>query len=390
MDKRELEKSAMRYNHRSSPASRRPENTRLLIILLSILVVLLVIFQARQWFGGIYDETARPRLVTPRGDLAQDEKSTIELFKEVSPAVVYITSIAVQRDFLSFRALEIPRGPGSGFVWDENGDVVTNFHVIQNAQAAEVTLADGSPWKARLVGAEPDKDLAVLKIDASKKSLRPINVGSSSGLEVGQKVFAIGNPFGFDQTLTTGVISGLGREIESVTGRPIQGVIQTDAAINPGNSGGPLLDSSGRLIGINTAIVSPSGAYAGIGFAVPVDVVNRMVPQLIRYGKVEKPVLGISFADDSAVRRIGAEGVLVLAVSRGGPADIAGLRPTRRDARGRIVLGDLIVAIDSQKIGESKDLYRILDSRNIGDTVRVRVRRPDGEIDVDVKLQAKP
>jgi S1-C subfamily serine protease len=379
----------MQRNPDLSPATRRLKNTRLLIMLLSVLVVLLVIFQTRQWFTGLHDETARPGLVTPRGDLGQDETSTIELFKQASPSVVYITSIVLQRDFLSFRALEIPRGTGSGFVWDENGYIVTNFHVIRDAQAAEVTLADGSPWKAVLVGVEPDKDLAVLKIDAPRKRLRPISLGSSFGLEVGQKVFAIGNPFGFDQTLTTGVISGLGREIESVTGRPIQGVIQTDAAINPGNSGGPLLDSSGRLIGINTAIVSPSGAYAGIGFAVPVDVVNRIVPQLIRYGKVDKPILGISIADDSVVRRFEAEGVLILSVARGGPADMAGLRPTRRDVRGRTVLGDLIVAMDNQKVSESKDLFRILDSQNVGDTVRLRVRRPDGEVDVDVTLQAK-
>ena len=275
-------------------------------------------------------------------------------------------------------------------MWDENGYIVTNFHVVQNAQAAEVTLADGSTWRARPVGVEPDNDLAVLKIDAPRKHLLPISVGSSSGLEVGQKVFAIGNPFGLDQTLTTGVISGLGREIESVMRRPIQGVIQTDAAINPGNSGGPLLDSAGRLIGINTAIFSPSGAYAGIGFAVPVDVANRIVPQLIRYGKVEKPVLGITIADDNVVRRFGFEGVLILSVIPGSPADEAGLLPTRRDVRGEIELGDIIVAIDNKKTSESKDLFRILDSRKIGDTVRLTVRRRDGEVEVDVKLQAKP
>jgi S1-C subfamily serine protease len=361
----------------------------LLIMLLSVLVLLLAIFQARQWFYGLYDETAEPRSVTPRGDLAEDEKSTIELFKQVSPSVVYITSITLQRDALSFRALEIPRGTGSGFLWDENGYVVTNFHVIQDAQGAEVTLADSSTWKAKLVGVEPDKDLAVLKIEAPKELLRPIIVGTSFGLEVGQKVFAIGNPFGFDQTLTTGVISGLGREIESVTRRPIQGVIQTDAAINPGNSGGPLLDSAGRLIGINTAIVSPSGAYAGIGFAVPVDVVNRMVPQLIRHGKVEKPVLGVTIAGDHVVRRFGAEGVLIASVMPGGAADKAGLRPTRRDVRGRIVRGDIVVAMDNQKVSESKDLFRILDSRKIGDTVRLRIRRSDGEVDVDIRLEAR-
>ncbi|MHC4133052.1 MAG: S1C family serine protease [Planctomycetota bacterium] len=322
--------------------------------------------------------------------MAEDEKGTIELFKLVSPSVVYITSIAVQRDFFSFRALEIPQGTGSGFVWDENGYIVTNFHVIKDAQSAEVTLADSSTWKAKLVGFEPDKDLAVLKIDAPKRLLRAITVGTSSDLEVGQKVFAIGNPFGFDQTLTTGVISGLGREIESVTRRPIQGVIQTDAAINPGNSGGPLLDSSGRLIGINTAIVSPSGAYAGIGFAVPVDVVNRMVPQIIRYGKVQKPVLGVTIAEDHVVKRLGAEGVLIFTVKPGGAADKAGVRPTRRDSRGRIVLGDLIVAVDNTKVSESKDLFRILDTHNIGDTVRLRIRRPGDEIELDVRLQAQP
>jgi S1-C subfamily serine protease len=388
--KLEQEQTAMERNSDHSRITRRPEHTRWLIMLLSILVILLVLFQARPWFSGLYDKTAGPHLVMPRGDLAQDEKSTIELFKLVSPSVVYITSIAFQRDIFSFRPLEIPRGTGSGFIWDESGYIVTNFHVIQDSQAADVTLADSSTWKAKLVGVEPDKDLAVLKIDAPETLLRPIPVGTSSNLQVGQKVFAIGNPFGFDQTLTTGVISGLGREIESVTRRPIQGVIQTDAAINPGNSGGPLLDSAGRLIGINTAIVSPSGAYAGIGFAVPVDVVNRMVPQIIRYGKVEKPVLGVTIAEDPMVKRLGAEGVLIVTVAPGGGAEEAGLRPTRRDERGRIVLGDLIVAIDSKTVSESKDLFRILDSYKIGDTVRLRVRRPDGEVDVDVKLQARP
>ncbi len=359
-------------------------------MLLSVLIVLLILFQVRQWVSGLNDGTAKPRLVMPRGNLAQDEKSTIELFKFVSPSVVYITSIAVQTDFFSFRALEIPQGTGSGFIWDDNGYIVTNFHVIKDAQTAEVTLANSSTWKAKLVGLEPDKDLAVLKIDAPKNLLRPISVGTSSDLEVGQKVFAIGNPFGFDHTLTTGVISGLGREIESITRRPIQGVIQTDAAINPGNSGGPLLDSAGRLIGINTAIFSPSGAYAGIGFAVPVDVVNRIVPQIIRYGKVQKPVLGVTIAEDYLVKRIGAEGVLIFTVTPGGAADKAGVRPTRRDRRGRLMLGDLIVAVDNKTVRESRDLFRILDTHNIGDTVRLRVRRPDGEVDLDVRLQAQP
>jgi len=239
--------------------------------LLLILVLLLLFKEARTWFPDLYYKGAEPRAVTARGDLAEDEKGTISLFKAVSPSVVYITTMAVRQEFFSLRALEVPQGAGSGFVWNDNGYIVTNYHVIAEAQGARVTLADRSTWSAQLVGAEPDKDIAVLKIDAPKHLLPPIPLGTSSDLQVGQKVFAIGNPFGFDQTLTTGVISGLGREIESATHRLIQGVIQTDAAINPGNSGGPLLDSAGRVIGINTAIVSPSGAYAGIGFAVPVD-----------------------------------------------------------------------------------------------------------------------
>jgi S1-C subfamily serine protease len=253
--------------------------------LLLILVLLLLFKEARTWLPDLYYKGAQPRAVAARGDLAEDEKGTISLFKTISPSVAYITTTAVRRELFSLRPLEVPQGAGSGFVWDENGYIVTNFHVIADAQGARVTLADRSTWPAQLVGVEPDKDVAVLKIDAPKHLLPPIPIGTSNDLQVGQKVFAIGNPFGFDQTLTTGVISGLGREIESMTRRPIQGVIQTDAAINPGNSGGPLLDSAGRLIGVNTAIYSPSGVYAGIGFAIPVDTVNEVVPQLIQQGR---------------------------------------------------------------------------------------------------------
>src|SRR5688572_20773324 len=236
--------------------------------------------------GSATAVVAEPRAITPRGDLSSDEQSTIELFKRTSPSVVHVTSVDVRRGRLSLNMFEIPQGTGSGFIWDSEGHVVTNFHVIQNGSRAEVTLNDNTVWRASIVGTAPDKDVAVLKIDAPRDKLTKIMVGVSNNLQVGQKVFAIGNPFGLDQTLTTGVISGLGREIQSVTKRPIQGVIQTDAAINPGNSGGPLLDSAGRLIGVNTAIYSPSGAYAGIGFAVPVDIVNRIVPQLVSHGKV--------------------------------------------------------------------------------------------------------
>src|SRR5262245_59851892 len=229
--------------------------------------------------GQLRNPNAAPRTITPRGALNAEERATIALFRQASPSVVYITTVARQRDFFSLNIAEIPQGSGSGFIWDQEGHIITNFHVIQGASGDKVTLADHSVWDAQLVGVAPDHDLAVLSIKAPKNQLRPLALGTSADLEVGQSVFAIGNPFGLDQTLTTGIISALGREINATTGRTIAGVIQTDAAINPGNSGGPLLDSAGRLIGVNTAIFSPSGSYSGIGFAVPVDTVNRIVPQ---------------------------------------------------------------------------------------------------------------
>jgi len=243
---------------------------------------------------------AAPRPVAARGDLAADEQATIALFKQASPSVVYITTLA-RRLVGYFDVTEVPQGTGSGFLWDGSGHVVTNFHVIQGASAARVTLHDGSEWTATLVGASPDHDLAVLRIAAPRQRLAPILVGRSGDLQVGQRVFAIGNPFGLDFTLTTGIVSALGRSIPSLTGRKIEDVIQTDAAINPGNSGGPLLDSAGRLVGVNTQIASPSGASAGIGFAVPVDTVNRVVPQLIAHGKLARPWLGIAAAGDQVL-----------------------------------------------------------------------------------------
>jgi S1-C subfamily serine protease len=361
-----------------------------LTVLLLVLVGLLLYRETRFWFGGTHQKGAAPRIVTARGDLAGDEKSMIDLFKAVSPSVVYITSLSVRQDPFRFRALEVPQGAGSGFIWDEKGYVVTNFHVIAEAQGANVTLADQSTWPAKLVGAEPDKDIAVLKIDAPTGLLPPIPIGTSADLQVGQKVFAIGNPFGFDQTLTTGVISGLGREIVSATRRPIQGVIQTDAAINPGNSGGPLLDSAGRVVGINTAIVSPSGAYAGIGFAVPMDVVNRIVPQIISGQQIQKPGLGVAIAEDVVARRLGLEGVLILGVTPGSAAEKAGLRPTSQTARGEIILGDLIVAAEGKPVRNSNDLFRILDNHNVGDVLDLTIARGERKIELQVMLQALP
>lgn len=254
-----------------------------------------------------------------------------------------------------------------------------------------VTLADQATYEAKVVGFDQDKDVAVLRIDAPKDKLRPIPVGVSADLLVGQKVYAIGNPFGLDHTLTTGVISGLRREISSAaTGRPIQDVIQTDAAINPGNSGGPLLDSSGNLIGINTAIYSPSGASSGVGFSIPVDTVNGIVDQLVRFGKVTRPVLGIKFAPDQSVEQLGVSGVLVLDAPADGPAGKAGLQPTKRDAYGRLILGDIITSVNGKKVTNGSDLYRILDQCKVGDKVIVEVLRGDHKEKFPVVLEPKP
>ncbi|MDH3442456.1 MAG: trypsin-like peptidase domain-containing protein [Deltaproteobacteria bacterium] len=352
---------------------------------------LLAVFVAKQsWVGSasIHDPQAKPRAVATRGELFADEKLTINLFKLASPSVVHITAITVQRDFFSLNLYQIPEGTGSGFIWDVNGNIITNYHVIQNADAAQVTLADQSAWKARRVGVAPDKDLAVLRIDAPVSRLRAIPVGTSKDLLVGQRVFAIGNPFGLDQSLTTGVISALGREIESVTRRPIQGVIQTDAAINPGNSGGPLLDSAGRLIGVNTAIYSPSGASAGIGFAIPADTVNRIVPELIRHGKVIRPGFGIQIAEDQIAERLGVTGVLVVDVRPGGAAAIAGIRPTRRDASGRVRLGDVIIAVDGKKTDSANDLFLAFDRYRVGDVVTVTLLREGKTVQSKITLEA--
>jgi S1-C subfamily serine protease len=320
--------------------------------------------------------------------LSAEERATIALFRQASPSVVYITTLARQRDFFSLNIAEIPQGSGSGFIWDQEGHIITNFHVIQEASRAKVTLADHSVWDAQLVGVAPDHDLAVLYIRAPKHQLRPLAIGTSAALEVGQSVFAIGNPFGLDQTLTTGIISALGREIQATTGRTIAGVIQTDAAINPGNSGGPLLDSAGRLIGVNMAIVSPSGSYSGIGFAVPVDTINRIVPQLIRQGEVTRAGLGVRIGDDRVSRRLSLPGVLIIEVDKGSAAEAAGLRSTQVDARGGVKLGDVIVAIDDERIETSDDLFNAMEKRAVGEVVKVMVLRGERRVSMAVTLQA--
>ncbi len=354
-------------------------------------LILLAIYFRPVVQAWLIEWTATPRAVTARGDLADDEKNTIAIFKVAKPSVVYITTIQHVRDFWTRNIMRVPKGTGSGFVWDENGHVVTNFHVLEEAQEAKVTLSDQKSYPAALVGASKEHDLAVLRIDTGFDRPRPVPIGSSHDLQVGQKVLAIGNPFGLDHTLTTGVISALDRSIDNEAGGSIDNLIQTDAAINPGNSGGPLLDSAGRLIGINTAIYSPSGAYAGIGFAVPVDTVNRVVPILIAQGQFRAPSLGIT-ANDEIGRRIleeaGISGVLVLQIAPGSAAAKAGLRPTRLFSGGA-ELGDVIQAIDNQPVADLDTLQKIITQHQIGDTVTLSIWRAGRRTTLPVSLTGK-
>jgi len=284
--------------------------------------------------------------------------------------------------------MEVPQGSGSGFVWNKQGHIVTNFHVIYGANSIKVTLGDRSEYKAAVIGVDPDHDLAVLQIQAPADVLWPVTVGTSQDLRVGQKVLAIGNPFGLDHTLTTGVVSALGRTIKSLSNRTIEGVIQTDAAINPGNSGGPLLDGSGRVIGVNTQIVSPSGAFAGIGFAVPVDTVNRIVPELIKHGKMIRPGLGVSLVPDAMVKRWGIKGLVIGKVWRGGAADRAGLKGARETVNGRVELGDVIVAIAGKSLATVDDLLDVMEDHRVGDQVTVEIVRENRREKVLLTLQA--
>ncbi len=321
----------------------------------------------------------------PEG-LGAQERRDIDVFRRAADSVVSITTLTRQRDFFSMNVFEIPRGSGSGFVWDQGGHVVTNYHVIENGNRFSVTLADSSVWDASVVGIAPNHDLAVLQIEGQREQLQPLTVGRSRELVVGQRVMAIGNPFGLDQTLTVGVVSALGRELKSPGGRQIRDLIQTDAAINPGNSGGPLLDSSGRLIGVNTAIYSPSGASAGIGFAVPVDTVSRLVPQLITNGRPIRPSIGIVPVADSYARRSGLDGIVVRRVIPGTPAARAGLEGLTQDRRRRVLLGDRIVAVNGESVSTLDDLLYIFDRLGVGAQVRLTVVDAD-EKPREVELQ---
>ena len=335
-------------------------------------------------------QNAEPRIVQARGNLAEDEKSTIALFENSRDSVVFITTRQRVMDAWTRNIFSVPSGTGSGFIWDDDGHIITNLHVIKGASEATVRLADGRDYKAALVGASPAHDIAVLKIGIGFQRPVPVPLGSSHDLKVGQKVFAIGNPFGLDWTLTTGIVSALDRSLPGGDGRTIDNLIQTDAAINPGNSGGPLLDSAGRLIGINTAIYSPSGASAGIGFSVPVDTVNRVVPQIISRGKYIRPAMGITVdgkLNDRLAERLKVSGVIILSISPGSAADSAGLKSATITPEGNIIPNDIIVALDKKPIDSVDKLLARIDAYRVGDTIQITVLRNGQEFQIAVTLQ---
>jgi S1-C subfamily serine protease len=356
------------------------------------IIAVMFAWHAMSWADRAFQkESATPRAVTARGDLAADEKSTIELFERSRDSVVYISTSERVMDFWSRNIFTIPRGTGSGFIWDDKGHVVTNYHVIEGASEARIRLSDGKEYKAILVGASPMHDLAVLKIGGSFKG-HSLPVGTSHNLKVGQKVFAIGNPFGLDWTLTTGIVSALDRSLKGDSGSVIEHLIQTDAAINPGNSGGPLLDSAGRLIGINTAIFSPSGASAGVGFAVPVDTVNRVVPQLIGRGKYARPSLGIEIDQDLnevITSQLGVKGVVVLRVTPGSPAARAGFKGSRVERDGSLSPGDIITAVQGKQVETIPKLLARLDDFKVGEIVTITILRDGKQQQRSVQLQAE-
>lgn len=358
-----------------SPPS-APRARRWLIILVVVNIMLLAAVASLLLLQSA--PVAVPRTVTPRGDLAADEKATIDLFRNARDSVVFISTSRRVTDFWTRNVYSVPRGSGSGLIWDEAGHVITNYHVVEGASGAQVQLADGRQFNATLVGASPQHDLAVLKIGGvGFNAPGRVPIGTSADLQVGQNIFAIGNPFGLDWTLTKGIVSALDRSLPNENGPDIRHLIQTDAAINPGNSGGPLLDSAGRLIGINTAIYSPSGASAGISFAVPVDTVMRVVPQLIANGRYAQPVLGVE-SDEELNERLkrlsGINGVFVLGINPGSAAERAGLVPATRSMRG-VVPGDVITALNGKPVSRFGDLLARLDDYQAGQKVELTVLR---------------
>jgi len=341
--------------------------------------------------GAAFSEAAPPGITDPA--VATDEQNNIEVYRTLSPGVVFIHSTSYARDFLGF--VEPQEGSGSGSIIDEQGDILTNYHVIEGAQKLSVSLGGKKDYPARIVGGDPDTDLAVIRlIEKPSGPLTVVPLGDSDKLVVGQKVLAIGNPFGLDRTLTTGVISGLQRPIRARNNRLIEGAIQTDASINPGNSGGPLLDSHGRMIGINSQILSPTGASSGVGFAVPISIAKRVVPQLLQNGQVRRAKLGITSRDVAAIRNQVdlpvSDGVLILQVARGSGAANAGLRGLQQTEDGDVELGDIILGINGEKVANQDDLFRVLDKHQIGETVQVEILRDGKRTTVPVRLMESP
>jgi S1-C subfamily serine protease len=320
--------------------------------------------------------------------LTDDESNNIAVYRDASPSVVFVTNTQLRRQLFSLNVMEIPKGSGTGFIWDEEGLIVTNFHVVYRASKITITLQSGKSYDAEVVGASPEKDIALLRIAAPDEKLKAVVLGDSTSLSVGRKVLAIGNPFALDTTLTVGVVSALGREIKSISNRTIKNVIQTDAAINPGNSGGPLLDSMGRLVGVNTAIFSPSGASAGIGFAIPVNTVKAIIPQLLKYGHLYRPVLGVETLPltDYWATRLKVKGVAILSVRKGLPAENAGMVGVREDRLGNIHLGDVIIAIDDEPVTNEDTLLSLLEQLEPGDSVKVTTLKNEEIHNYEVKL----
>jgi len=362
------------------------------LLLLSLMISFLHMLGVPTPFYNPFDRpVSNPRPIAPApGELGADEQSTIKVFKAMSPSVVFITQSTIETSPFAFRPTEVRQGSGSGFIWDTKGHIITNYHVIEDANTLEITLNDHSTWRAHIVGADPGTDIAVLRIGAQPSQLQPVLLGKSKTLQVGQKVLAIGNPFGLDSTLTVGVISALGRTIESMTGQLIFDAIQTDAAINPGNSGGPLLDSFGRLIGMNTAIISPSGGNLGIGFAVPTDTINRVVPQLISNGQVARGFLGVQFIPDNYLANLNWQGAIIGDVIENTPAYRAGLQGTRRLPEGGFQKGDTIVEINGEAIDSSEDVLRILQAYSPGQQIELKVERNGETRTINLTLDVRP
>jgi 2-alkenal reductase len=356
---------------------------RLSKIVIAALLVILAVYVAQPYVDRWLFSASTPRTVEPRGRLSDIERTSIDIFEHASPSVVQVVGRAGALEFPQAESENGPAQSGSGFVWDAAGHIVSNNHVVEGTSSLAVRFASGQVLRAHIVGTAPNYDLAVVRVDSPRSLPPPIAIGTSDDLKVGQLVFAIGNPFGLDQTLTTGIISALKRRLPTSGGREITNVIQTDAAINPGNSGGPLLDSAGRVIGVTTAILSPSGTNAGIGFAIPIDSVNRVVPELIRRGAVPTPGIGIVAANEAAATRAGAQGLVIVRTIPGSSAERAGLRGV--DPRsGKI--GDVIVGVNGKTVRGLADLIQELERVGVGKNVTLTVQRDGREVPVEVEV----